>query len=151
MAKPKKGKNGGKATAAAPKCTCDHPFHCDCGNRPERPSKGHKWDPETQQWGGKGHKQKGGSGQTGMVAEQAKVTEKGKTSVSQWQRLPSQLLQEYCKRDRHPNPKFKDVNNGPANGKVFKYRCIVPDAKDDEKDLFFVPGHPVSNEEHISP
>eukprot|EP00429_Kryptoperidinium_foliaceum_P030446 CAMPEP_0176141002 /NCGR_PEP_ID=MMETSP0120_2-20121206/71690_1 /TAXON_ID=160619 /ORGANISM="Kryptoperidinium foliaceum, Strain CCMP 1326" /LENGTH=72 /DNA_ID=CAMNT_0017477113 /DNA_START=31 /DNA_END=245 /DNA_ORIENTATION=- len=62
------GAKGGKAAEQA-KCTCDHPYQCNCGNRPPRPSKGHKWDPETQQWGGKGHKQKGASGQTGAVGQ----------------------------------------------------------------------------------
>jgi len=46
------------SAASTTKCTCDHPYNCQCGNRPPRPSKGHKWDPETQAWGGKGHKQK---------------------------------------------------------------------------------------------
>jgi ATP-dependent RNA helicase DHX57 len=139
-----KSKDSAAAAAAAKKCTCEHDFNCECGNRPPRPSRGHKWDSEAQAWGGKGHKQKGGSGQTKFVAESAKTTEKGKTSVAQWQQLPSQLLQEVCKRQRRPPPKFKNIE---TKGSVYKYRCIVPDPKESDKDLFFVPSHSVGNDE----
>ena len=138
-----KGK-GSEKNAATKKCTCEHPYKCDCGNRPERPSKGHKWDPETQQWGGKGHKQKGASGQSRVVGEAAKTSEVGKTKVEQWQRLPSVLLQEYCQKQKRTLPKFKELM---GHGNKFKCRCILPDAKNREKDLIFVPAEPVSNEE----
>jgi ATP-dependent RNA helicase DHX57 len=142
MGKSKKKDSG---ATAIKKCTCDHPFQhpCECGNRPERPSRGHKWDRETQAWGGKGHKQKGASGQIAQKAESATTTSVGKTQVAQWQRLPSQLLQDFCKREKRPNAKFKDMEKGS----IYKYRCIVPDRKDDKKDLFFVPSRGVSNEE----
>jgi ATP-dependent RNA helicase DHX57 len=139
-----KSKDSAAATAAAKKCTCEHDFNCECGNRPPRPSRGHKWDSEAQAWGGKGHKQKGGSGQTKFVAETAKTTEKGKTSVAQWQQLPSQLLEDYCKRQRRAPPKFKNIE---TKGSVYKYRCIVPDPKESDRDLFYVPSHSVGNEE----
>lgn len=138
-----KAKNKGAAAVAPPKCTCDHPFQCSCGNRPERPSKGHKWYPEDQVWAGKGHKQKGASGQTASVSEQAKITEKGKTQVEQWQRLPSQLLQEFCGRQQRHPPEYTNIGKEGA----FKYRVIVRDTKDSDKDLFFVPSHAVCNEE----
>lgn len=133
------------AAAAAKKCTCEHDFNCECGNRPPRPSRGHKWDSEAQAWGGKGHKQKGGSGQTKFVAESAKTTAVGNTAVAQWQQLPSQLLQEVCKRQRRPPPKFKNIEI--QKGSVYKYRCIVPDPKESDRDLFFVPSRSVANEE----
>jgi ATP-dependent RNA helicase DHX57 len=139
-----KSKDSAAAAAAAKKCTCEHDFNCECGNRPPRPSRGHKWDSEAQAWGGKGHKQKGGSGQTKFVAEKEKTTEKGQTKIAQWQQLPSQLLQEYCKRQRRAPPKFKNIE---TKGSVYKYRCIVPDQKESDKDLFFVPSHSVGNEE----
>jgi ATP-dependent RNA helicase DHX57 len=139
-----KSKDSAAATAVAKKCTCEHDFNCECGNRPPRPSRGHKWDSEAQAWGGKGHKQKGGSGQTKFVAETAKTTEKGKTSVAQWQQLPSQLLEDYCKRQRRAPPKFKNIE---TKGSVYKYRCIVPDPKESDRDLFYVPSHSVGNEE----
>jgi ATP-dependent RNA helicase DHX57 len=144
MGKSKKSKDS-TAAAAAKKCTCEHDFNCECGNRPPRPSRGHKWDSEAQAWGGKGHKQKGGSGQTKFVAESAKTTAVGKTAVAQWQQLPSQLLQEVCKRQRRAPPKFKNIET--QKGSVYKYRCIVPDPKESDKDLFFVPSHSVANEE----
>ena len=139
-----KGKNKATAVAAPPRCACDDPYQCSCGNRPERPSRGHKWYPDDQVWAGKGHKQKGASGQTALVSEQAKVTATGKTQVAQWQRLPTQLLQEFCKSQKRPNPSFKNLG---ANG-LYRYRCIVHDPKrDSDKDLFFVPKQAVSNEE----
>ena len=134
------------STPSAPKCICDHPYKCSCGNRPERPSKGHKWDPETQQWGGKGHKQKGASGQTSTVGQEAKITSVGKTQVAQWQRLPSQLLREVCQKQKRPPPKFKEMLNDHKKTK-FKVRVIVPDQKDRNKDLILVPASPVENEE----
>jgi hypothetical protein len=138
-----KGKQKGAATAAPPKCSCDDPYKCSCGNRPERPSRGHKWYPEEQIWAGKGHKQKGASGQIATVSEKAKVTETGKTQVAQWQQLPSQLLGEYCRGQKRPSPKFKNMG---TDG-LYKFRCIVPDSKDTHKDLFFIPAHAVGNEE----
>ena len=58
----KKDKKGSSSSGSKdPVCSCEHPYNCDCGNRPERPSRGHKWDPETKTWGGKGHKPKGAS------------------------------------------------------------------------------------------
>ena len=105
---------------------------------------------EEQIWAGKGHKQKGASGQTALVAQKAKITDKGQTQVAQWQRLPSQLLQEYCQRQKRPNPKYKNLQKkqGSAAAADYKYRVIVCDAKgDDDKDLFFVPAQAVPNEE----
>lgn len=151
MGKSKSKKGGGKGGAAPPakKCTCEHLYRCDCGNRPERPSKGHRWDPETQQWGGKGHKQKGGSGQSSVVGQQAKITEKGKTQLAQWQKLPSAILREHCQKQKRPPPKFKELlDDRRSKPNKFKCRVIVPDPKTNrDKDLLFVPAKPVPNEE----
>jgi ATP-dependent RNA helicase DHX57 len=143
MGKSKKSKDS-TAAAAAKKCVCEHAFNCECGNRPERPSRGHKWDSEAQAWGGKGHKQKGASGQVALKGESAKTTAVGKTAIAQWQRLPSQLLQDVCAKQRRPSPKFKNIE---PKSNMFKYRCIVPDAKESDKDLFFVPSNSVANSE----
>ena len=131
MGKSKSKKGGSKAAAPpAKKCTCEHLYKCSCGNRPERPSKGHRWDPELQQWGGKGHKQKGASGQSSVVGQQAKVTEKGKTQLSQWQKLPSGILREYCQKQKRPPPKFKELlDDRHSKPNKFKCRVIVPDPK----------------------
>jgi hypothetical protein len=141
-----------KDAPSAPKCTCDHPFNCSCGNRPPRPSRGHKWDPETQEWGGKGHKQKGASGQTASIGQQAQTTEVGKTQIAQWQKLPSSILREYCEKQKRPPPKFKQVMNDPnSDPPRFKVRVIVPDPKrDQDKDLILVPAVPVANEEQAT-
>ena len=145
----KSSSKGGKGPKAAPRCECDHPFQCNCGNRPERPSRGHKWYPEEQQWAGKGHKQKGGSGQTSSVAKVATLTTKGNTKIEQWQKLPSQLLADQCKRERRPPPKFKALDKQKPG--AHKYRCIVQDAKASrrggEHDMILIPAHPVKNEE----
>jgi ATP-dependent RNA helicase DHX57 len=139
-------KSKGAAPKDAPKCTCDHSFTCLCGNRPERPSRGHKWDPESQEWGGKGHKQKGGSGQTAFVSKVAQTTAIGKTQLEQWQKMPSELLRDFCQKQKRPPPKFKEVLIDHGKTK-FKVRVIVPDSKDRDKDLIVVPSRPVGNEE----
>ncbi|KAL3943869.1 MAG: hypothetical protein SGBAC_002073 [Bacillariaceae sp.] len=144
----KSNKKGKRASAGknAPKCMCDHPFNCDCGNRPERPSRGHKWDAETQQWGGKGHKQKGASGQVSSAGKQAQTTAVGQTQVAQWQKLPSTILRDYCQKQRRPPPEFKELLTDHTKTN-FKVRVIVPDGKDRDKDMFFVPARPTGNEE----
>lgn len=109
--------------------------------------KGHKWDPETQTWGGKGHKQKGASGQIASVAQKATTTAVGQTSVAQWQRLPSQLLQDYCKKNKKLAPTYKNMQPDGGGRTKFQYRVILPDGKNPQKDLFFVPRYSVNNEE----
>jgi ATP-dependent RNA helicase DHX57 len=78
------------------------------------------------------------------VAENVKTTSVGQTQVAQWQRLPSQLLQEFCQKQKRPPPKFKELL---GHNNKYKCRCIVPDAKDPDKDLILVPALPVGNEE----
>lgn len=145
MGKSKKGKTAAAEKVA--KCTCTHPFECECGNRPERPTRGHKWDPEAQAWGGKGHKQKGGSGQTSQVAEAAKTTKVGGTQIAQWQSLPSTLIKDHCKREKRRPPKMKNISK---TGGSYLCRLILPDSKDPDKDLFFVPQKGVNNEEQAN-
>jgi hypothetical protein len=145
----KKGKQQSSAASkSTPKCTCEDPYKCSCGNRPERPSKGHKWDPEKQEWGGKGHRQKGASGAAVVVGSGPTVTERGKTTLAQWQKLPSFILNEICKKDKRPPPKYKEIE---APGGTFRYRVIVQDTKASkrggEHDLIFVPASCVKNEE----
>jgi len=146
MGKSKQSKTkAGSSSISNKKCTCEHLYQCDCGNRPERPSRGHRWDQESQQWGGKGHKQKGGSGQTSMVGQEARVTEKGKTQLAQWQKLPSGILRDYCIKQKRPPPKFKELLNDKTK---FKCRVICPDSKTNrDKDLILIPAKAVQNEE----
>jgi HrpA-like RNA helicase len=142
-------KKSSKEAAATPnnnKCTCDHPFTCTCGNRPPRPSKGHKWYSETQEWAGKGHKQKGASGQIASVAQQATTTQVGKTKIEQWQRLPSTLLKEYCQRQKRPPVRYDKLSNCKSSDK-YRYRVVLADGKNSDKDLLFAPQESVANEE----
>ena len=141
----KKGKKKDSSSSASlPKCVCEHPYVCSCGNRPARPSKGHKWDAETQQWGGKGHKQKGASGQTASKSKEAQTTAVGQTTVAQWQKMPTTLLETACKREGRPYPKYKSIGR-------HRFRVIVQDAKASRRgtdhDLILVPANTVDNEE----
>lgn len=178
-----KSKGKAKATAAVAKCTCDHPYKCDCGNRPERPSKGrfacvkrsrtampcthhsvfplticlgHKWDPQAQAWGGKGHKQKGGSGQTASVGQAEKVTSVGQTAIKQWQKMPSKLLADLLKKNAKAlgkgHPIYKPANN-KSGGKGYRYRLVIPDTSKkgatnrSDHDIVLLPALSVPNEE----
>ena len=150
------GKSKSKAKAAAvAKCTCDHPFQCDCGNRPERPSRGHKWDPDTQAWGGKGHKQKGGSGQTSAIGQAEKVTSVGQTAIKQWQKMPTKLLADLLQKNGKAlgkgRPIYKPANNKSGGG--YCYRLVIPDnskkgaTNSSDHDIVLLPALSVSNEE----
>lgn len=161
MAKKKGKESSGNATKTTSKCICDHPFQCECGKRPERPSRGHKWDITSQTWGGKGHKQKGASGQVSSVNKESTVTAVGKTKVEMWQRLPCKLLEEFCQREGRPQPKFKRLPNSKtvssnvaqssSNKATYLYRVIVQDAKSAKRgtdhDIILVPNTGVANEE----
>eukprot|EP00804_Cyclotella_cryptica_P010194 CCRYP_013832-RA/>CCRYP_013832-RA protein AED:0.01 eAED:0.01 QI:166/1/1/1/1/0.8/5/1790/1137 len=152
------GKSSGKSKQSstknetAKKCTCDHPFQCSCGNRPERPSKGHKWDPTTQQWGGKGHKQKGASVQAAVVGQAEKVTTVGNVAIKQWQKLPSDILRDLCKKNGKGLPIYKraqKTKDKAAGG--HRYTLVVPDTNKKgstgEHDVELTPSLSVPNEE----
>ena len=149
-----KNKGGGKSSGKKgdgnnknnKKCLCVDLYKCMCGNRPERPSRGHKWYPEEQKWGGKGHKQKGASGQIASTQVAAKTTSIGKTVIESWQTLPSQLLNQQMKKLKRPNAKY--ISKSQKQQQKFKFLLICPDAKGKpEHDLKFIPGQPVANEE----
>ena len=134
--KDKKGKKG-KCEPVAPRCVCER--RCECGVRPERPSHGHKWDPESQKWVGRGAKES-------RVA--AKLTDSGPrevkgVSIETWQKLPSQLLGEWCQREKRPKPRWHPARPKPGAAKVsgYRLRVVVPDRKKpgSEHDLGFVP------------
>ena len=140
------GSGGGKKEVGLKKCLCEDLYKCMCGNRPERPSRGHKWYPEEQKWGGKGHKQKGASGQIASTQVAAKTTSIGKTVIASWQTLPSQLLVQQLKKLKRPTAKY--IPKQSQQSLLFKYQVICPDAKGKpEHDLKFVPGQPVPNQE----
>eukprot|EP00579_Thalassiosira_antarctica_P027774 CAMPEP_0202007050 /NCGR_PEP_ID=MMETSP0905-20130828/11633_1 /ASSEMBLY_ACC=CAM_ASM_000554 /TAXON_ID=420261 /ORGANISM="Thalassiosira antarctica, Strain CCMP982" /LENGTH=1614 /DNA_ID=CAMNT_0048564925 /DNA_START=88 /DNA_END=4932 /DNA_ORIENTATION=+ len=152
------GSKAQKGGEPSKKCICDHPFQCDCGNRPERPSRGHKWDPTTQEWGGKGHKQKGASGQIHSVAQADKVTTGGNVAIKQWQKLPTRLLSDLCKKNGKALGKGLPIYrpaNGPGGGgggrnATYRFRVIIPDTSkkgSSEHDIVLTPSLPVSNAE----
>eukprot|EP00592_Proboscia_alata_P018395 CAMPEP_0194416596 /NCGR_PEP_ID=MMETSP0176-20130528/15492_1 /TAXON_ID=216777 /ORGANISM="Proboscia alata, Strain PI-D3" /LENGTH=369 /DNA_ID=CAMNT_0039221929 /DNA_START=16 /DNA_END=1122 /DNA_ORIENTATION=+ len=141
-------KKKGKTPKNEPKtlsCPCDHPFQCNCGNRPERPSRGHKWDTPTQTWTGKGHKQKGAG--TTKSSTDAVVSRSGGATIEQWQKLPSQILGDICKKEGRPVLKFISQREGHGSG--MRCKCIVghPKKKGREHELIFIPSHYVRNEE----
>jgi len=146
---------GSSASTAIKQCDCDHPFECKCGLRPPRPSRGHKWDVEAKTWGGKGHKQKGGSGQAAPSAPvELRETEKGKVKLKGFQKLPSELLAGLVKRDgRKKTPQYRRVGGGGGSGStaansVFRFRLVLPDDGDNrDKDIVLTSACAVDNEE----
>lgn len=141
----KKGPKAGGAAATAAVCHCEHPFNCECGNRPPRPSRGHRWDAVTKTWGGKGHKQKGAAlGQAATVGKDLKVitTNIGQTTLQPHQRLPSTTLAEVCQKQKRHRPFYKEIKTA---GSKFQYRLIIKADKAD--DLHFVPSEAVANAE----
>jgi len=149
------GKGSSNKTSQSEVCLCEHPFQCSCGKRPDRPSKGHKWDAQLKQWGGKGHKQKGAGGVGNAykgteLDTKAKTTEVGGTVLQPWQSLPSTLLKDVCSKESRPLPKFQRLEEN-SNKKYIKYKCTVKDSKKNgkiENDLIFIPaGKGALNEE----
>lgn len=78
----------------------------------------------------KGHKQRGAG--TVIVAKPAVVTGDG-IVLKAHERLPCQLLQEYCQKEKRPNAKFIHASPGP------KFRVVLPDSKNSKNDLTFCP------------
>ncbi len=117
---------------------------------------GHKWDPQAQAWGGKGHKQKGGSGQTASVGQAEKVTSVGQTAIKQWQKMPSKLLADLLKKNAKVlgkgHPIYKPANN-KSGGKGYRYRLVIPDTSKkgatnrSDHDIVLLPALSVPNEE----
>lgn len=78
----------------------------------------------------KGHKQRGAG--TVIVAKPAVVTGDG-IVLKAHERLPCQLLQEYCQKEKRSNAKF--YPNPPGT----KFRCVLHDSKNAKNDLAFAP------------
>jgi hypothetical protein len=76
----------------------------------------------------RGAKTKGaGTVQTAKADE-----ERGGVMCKEWQRIPSQLAQEFCLRDKRPKPTYASA------GGHFRFKCTLPDAKKVERNLEFV-------------
>lgn len=57
--------------------------------------------------------------------------------LQSWQRIPTQLLQEYCQRDKRPRPEYH--RRKPAAPGQSRYCVLVRDSKKADKDLTFTP------------
>ena len=126
-------KKKGKKEQGPPRCECER--RCACGNRPERPSHGFCWDGEQQKWVGKGSRDQ-------RIA--SKLTDKGPKEVKgltlrTHEKLPSQLLGDWCQREKRPRPRWHPARSAPKQG--HRLRCVVPDPKrrGPEFDLGFCP------------
>lgn len=78
----------------------------------------------------RGHKQKGAG--TVIVDKGPIVTSDG-IVLKAHERLPTQLLQEYCQREKRPAPRYQ--HNPPGN----RYNVLIADAKNSKNDLNFCP------------
>lgn len=64
--------------------------------------------------------------------------------MKEWQRTPSQLVQEYCQKQKRPKPLFQNDRAPPGRGWSYcsesvtrSIRVVLPDPKNKEKDLVF--------------
>ena len=80
----------------------------------------------------RGHKQKGAG--TVIVDKGPIITSDG-IVLKAHERLPTQLLQEYCQREKRPAPRYQ--HNPPGN----RYNVLIADAKNSKNDLNFCPVH----------
>ena len=78
----------------------------------------------------RGHKQKGAG--TVIVAKPDVVTGDG-VVLKAHERLPTQLLQEYCQREKRPAPRYH------LQGPGLRHAVQLPDKKDPKCDLRFLP------------
>jgi len=76
----------------------------------------------------KGHKQRGAG--TVITAKPAVVTGDG-IVLKAHERLPFQLVQEYCQREKRPNAKY--YPNPPGR----KFKVVLPDGKNEKNDMVF--------------
>lgn len=79
---------------------------------------------------GKGHRQRGAG--TVITAKAPVVTGDG-ILLKAHERLPVQLLQEFCQREKRPKAVFH--KEGPGR----RMRVLLPDAKNNKNDLVFCP------------
>ena len=86
---------------------------------------------------GKGHKQRGAG--TVITAKPAVVTDDG-IVLKAHERLPSQLLQEYCQKEKRPNPKYYHEPPGP------RFKVVLEDPKNSKNNLSFCPNHPATSD-----
>merc|ERR1712146_653683 len=81
--------------------------------------------------GGKGHKQKG----AGAVISDKGPIERGGVTLQSYQRLPSQLIHEFCQKEKRPKPMWFSNNN--QHGHFVE--LLLKDEKKSTKDMRFKP------------
>lgn len=91
--------------------------------------------PEEKKPIARGHRQRGAG--TVIVAKAAVVTADGVT-LKAHERLPFQLLHEFCQRERRPIPKYQQcpASSKPPNKRM---RVLLEDAKNSKFDMAFCP------------
>ena len=82
----------------------------------------------------KGHRQRGAG--TIITGKEPVVTDDG-IVLQAHQRLPSQLLLEYCQREKRPNPQYQKSSSNDSDR--YRLRVILPDKKNSKDDLAFCP------------
>ena len=115
----KKGKQSGSSAGGGAKGAAGGATGGNADAKPAKPAKR-----------ARGHRQRG----AGAVRVARAAVARGGTMVEQWQRLPTQLLQEFCQREKRPKPRYLGMGGGGHRMKV-----IVPDAKKKDRDLAFAP------------
>lgn len=80
--------------------------------------------------GGRGHRQRGAG--TVITAKPAVVTDDG-IVLKAHERLPAQILHEYCQRENRPIPKYFREPPG------IRFKVVLADPKNSRQDLFFCP------------
>ncbi|RYH29845.1 DEAD/DEAH box helicase [archaeon] len=95
----------------------------------------------------KGHRQRGAG--TVVTAKPALVTKDGIT-LKPHEKLPFQLLHEYCQRNKRPSPKYnrapKTAADRGLDEETFRVRVILEDAKNAKNNLSFCPVQAFSSE-----
>lgn len=87
--------------------------------------------------GGRGHKQRGAG--TVITAKAPIVTNDG-IVLKAHERLPVQLLSEYCQKEKRPMPKY--IPQHPS----YRYKVILEDSKNSKNDLEFLPNQSVESD-----
>ncbi len=64
----------------------------------------------------------------------------GDVEVKEWQRLPRQLLQQYCQKQKRPRPRYSRARCDKPG--MFRSRVVLPDPKSKEKDVVLCPDEP---------
>jgi len=104
------------------------------GDRPPRPSHGHKWDDEKKEWVGKGSLDE---------RKAAKLKETGPkemddgTILKSHQSMPTTLLFEWTKREKREKPWYSKARSWDAS--KFRQKVTLTDPKNKDASLEFTP------------